>query len=163
MEDKLVMRSNAQIFEDIVVTGLKEHASREDMRLALIDAFRKEIFGQMMFRMKVDDLRDAPKTPKNEEIVTKITLQAMKKWRGMVKECNKWTQTVNMISEDDLDHIWDDDEEETEDDGYEFAEAEDPEEEEEIDEMTAEWPELSEEEPKLPEIGQEFPPGYWTK
>ena len=137
--EQLIIRSKDQLFEEFVVEALKEHVSTDDIRANLIEAMRKEVFGQMMWRMKVDDLRNAPKTPKNEEIVLKITEQARKKWHSLVKECNKWTETLNLISDDDLLKIWDNEEE------AEETEEEESEEESEIDEMTAEWPELSEE------------------
>lgn len=172
MLDKLVIRSKDELFEQIVVEGLKANAGRDYMKNSLIDAMRKEFFDTLMFRLKVDDINDAPHTPKNREIVDKVIEQIIKKWRSLVKECNKWTQTLNLITEADINHIWDE-QEEDEDDGYEFGEAEDPAEADQTDEMTAEWPELNEEPvdsdylrpgeeyPIVP--GQRYPAGYWMQ
>ena len=111
MSDILQIRTKEQLFNDIVIEGLKEHVSRNDIRLALIDAMRKEIFGQMTWRMKVDDIKEAMQTPKNEEIVKNIAIQSRKKWAALLKMCNKYRETNGLIVEDDLEHIWDDEEE----------------------------------------------------
>ena len=98
------------LFKHYVVEGLKDHVSKNDIRLALIDVMRKEVFQQMMNRMKVTDPKLALKTPKNEEIVKNIAIQARNKWASLVRECNKWTETLNMLKEDDLKEIWADEE-----------------------------------------------------
>lgn len=130
MTDMLRIRSKDDLFEEIVVEGLKEHVSGNDIRLALIDAMRKEIFGQMAWRMKVDDPREAMQTPKNEEIVKNIAIQARKKWEALIKMCGKYRETANLIGPNDLQEIWNGEEEVP---GGEW----------DGDEMTAEWPELS--------------------
>lgn len=129
MTDMLVIKTKEQLFEEIVVEGIREHVSGDDIRRALIEAMRKEIFGQMMLRMKVDDPRKALQTPANEEIVKNIAIQARKKWEALMKMCDKYRETMNLIKPDDLKDIWSDEEEVSGDWNG--------------DEMTAEWPELS--------------------
>ena len=200
MADFVQMRNWQQFWNDYIYEGQKAGLKNEEIRRNLIEAFRKEIFGLVMFRAKVEDLDDIPQTPENSEMLRNIFRQEQNKWKKLVQECKKHRATAMLIREDDL-TLFDKPEEDDEDGGYEFCEAEDPEEEEEseeVDEMTAEWPELSEnfddiepagieglddiqkamaenmeeaftsgyaqvEEPQLPEVGQEFPAGYWTK
>ena len=111
MSETVVIRSKNQLWNDFIIRGLQENVSKIDIQANLIDAMRKEIFGQMMLRMKVDDIRDAPQTPENEKIVLSISDQAHKKWVSLVKECRKYKETMDIIAEDDLTRIWDDEEE----------------------------------------------------
>lgn len=178
MSDMVQVRKWQQFWNDYICEGQKAGLKNEQIRQNLIEAFRKEIFGQVMFRAKVEDLDDIPQNPKNEEMLMNIFRQEKNKWKCLVQECRKNLSTAMLIREDDL-TLFDKPGEDDEDGGYEFCEAEDPEEEEESgdwdgDEATAEWPELNEEEPvtsgyaevvepELPKIGQEFPAGYWTE
>ena len=106
MTDILVIRSKKQLWDDFIVTGLQHHWPRERIKGNLIEAVRKEVFDQMMSRMKVEDIREAPQTPKNEEIVKNISIQTRKKWESLIRECNKWMQTKGLLEVDDLKLIW---------------------------------------------------------
>lgn len=127
MSDLLVIRSKAQLWNDIVMEGLKNGQDLKAIKANLLEAMRKEIFDQMMWRLHVDDIREAPQTEKNEKIVENITKQAMLKWKSLIRECNMYKETLNLITEEDLATIWDVLEDD-EDDGYEVGEAVDPEE-----------------------------------
>ena len=127
MSDLLVIRSKAQLWNDIVIEGLKNGQDLKAIKANLLEAMRKEIFDQMMWRLHVDDIREAPQTEKNEKIVENITKQAMLKWKSLIRECNMYKETLNLITEEDLATIWDVLEDD-EDDGYEVGEAVDPEE-----------------------------------
>ena len=147
------IRGWKQMYNDYIYEGFKNGQDAETIKRNLIEAFRKEIFGQITFRCRVEDVNDLPHTRKNDEIVTNIFKESLKKWRALVKECRQHLTTMNLLNENDL-TLWDEEEQEDDDGGYEIGEAEDPEktdgeaeedeEPEEIDEMTAEWPELSE-------------------
>lgn len=153
MTDVLTIRSWRNMWNDYIVEGLKKGARREEIRRNLIEAFRKEIFGQMMFRMKVDDLTKAPQTPKNIELVKNLTINEKNKWMVLVRECEKYPQTRDLIREEDL-TLEDDPEAPEREDAVtmDYEEVEDPDEEYESpwdgDEKTAEWPELNETEDK---------------
>ena len=134
-------------WNDYIFEGLKAGLKNDVIRRNLIEAFRKEIFGIIMFRAKVEDLDDIPQTPENSEMLRNIFKQEQNKWKRLVQECRKHLVTAMLIKEDDLTLFDKPEEPDDEDGGYEFGEAEDPEEEEEseeVDEMTAEWPELAE-------------------
>jgi hypothetical protein len=96
-----------QIFEDIVVSGIKEKASKEIIKNNLVEHFRKELFDQIMFRMGVDDIADAQRTPKNEKILGSLLANTIKRWKSLIKECNKYKESYNLISEHDLDGVFD--------------------------------------------------------
>ena len=136
MTDMLTIHSWRHMWDYYIVDGLRKGVKREEIRQNLIDAFRKEIFGQMMFRMKVDDLKQAQETPENVGIVTNIVVQARKKWVALIKMCNRYQETKDPIRESDLRGIWDGETEE------------EPEKQADGDERTAEWPELNETEDK---------------
>lgn len=158
MIEHIQIRNWRQMWNDYVYEGQKQGLKNGEIRRNLIEAFRKEIFDQIMFRAKVEDLEQLDHTEENDRIVHSIFREAMKKWKALVKECRGHLATAMLIREEDL-TLFDREEEpeEDEDDGYEIGEAEDPEEEEEVDEMTAEWPELSEEpEKELPLMGADF-------
>lgn len=129
--DILQIRSTAQLWNDIVIEGLKKNHKRDAIRLNLIDAIRKEVFGLMMNRLKVDDLRAAAETPENQRKVANIAIQARNKWRSLMRLCDCYEETKGIIGPDDLKEIFPEEEEDDEDDGYEFEDAEDPEEDEE--------------------------------
>jgi primosomal protein N' len=126
--EKLTIRSVPQIFEDVIIDGITKHESYDDIRDRVVTVFRDEVMGQMKWRLKVDDLDDAPQTPENEEIVLKITEQAKKKWTALRRMCNRYKQTLNLLADEDLATIWDDEDSDESWDG---------------DEKTAEWPELA--------------------
>lgn len=182
--EMLQIRGWRQMWNDIMVKGTEEGLKSDQIKASLIEAFRKEIFGQMMFRLKVSDIEllgKVPETPENRQIVENIYRESLKKWKALVKECRQHLQTMNLIREDDL-TLWDKEEEQEDDEdgGYEFCDAEDPEEE---DIPESELPEkdlvpeeggdfdgdaavdgysaVVEEIPVVP--GAEFPAGYRTR
>ena len=117
------------LWNEYIYEGIKKGAKREDIRRNLVEAFRKEIFGEMMFQMKVGDLRNVPETPGNLEVVRNIMINKKKKWARLVKECEKFPQTRGLIRQKDL-TLEDDQEaeEQEEEPTIEFEETEDPEE-----------------------------------
>lgn len=146
--DILRIRSKYELWNDFIVPGMKNRTDREVIRAQLKEAVRKEVFDQMCWRMKVTDLNDAPHTPENEQIAASIAKETKKKWRALIRMCDERLQTMRLISENDLENLFGEPEDisEDDDDGYEFEEAEDPDEEGcdwDGDEKTAEWPELT--------------------
>lgn len=149
MAEILTIRSWRNMWNDYVVEGLKKGAKREEIRRNLIEAFRKEIFGQLTFRLKTTDLLKVPMTPESIDIVRNITTNEKSKWRALIRECKKYPQTRDLIREEDL-TLEDDPETPKREDAVtmDYEDVEDPDEEYESpwdgDEKTAEWPELNE-------------------
>lgn len=153
MAEILTISSWRNMWNDYVVEGLKKGAKKEEIRRNLIEAFRKEIFGQLTFRLKTEDLLKVPMTPESIDIVWNITTNEKSKLRALIRECEKYPQTRDLIREEDL-TLEDDPEAPKREDAVtmDYEEVEDPEEEYESpwdgDERTAEWPELNETEDK---------------
>lgn len=144
--DILQIRSKYELWNDFIVPGMENRTDREVIRAQLKEAVRKEVFDQMCWRMKVTDLNDAPHTPENEQIAASIAKETKKKWAALIRMCDERLQTMHLISESDLENLFGEPEDISEDDGYEFEEVEDPDEEGgdwDGDEKTAEWPEDS--------------------
>ena len=102
MAEMVQVRSWKHFWNDYIVEGLKNGAKPADIRRNVVDAFRREIFGQMMFRMNVDDLKKAEETPYNVRIVEKISINEKKKWDALVRHCKKYPETANLLQEGDL-------------------------------------------------------------
>ena len=102
MADFVQMRNWQQFWNDYIYEGQKAGLKNEEIRRNLIEAFRKEIFGLVMFRAKVEDLDDIPQTPENSEMLRNIFRQEQNKWKKLVQECKKHLATAMLIREDDL-------------------------------------------------------------
>lgn len=127
MSEMLVIRNKYQLWNDFIVPGIENGRKKEMIRAQLLDAIRKEVFDQMCWRLKVEDLSYAEHTPENEKIVESITRETKKKWRALIRLCDEHLVTLNLLSESDLEGLFDNSDED-EDDEEEFCEAEDPEE-----------------------------------
>lgn len=134
MAEMVQIRTLKQMWNDYIYEGKKNGMKDDQIRRNLIEAFRKEIFGQIMDRAKVDDLEDLQHTKENSDIVNSVFRESMKKWKSLVRMTKKHLATALLIRENDL-TLFDreEPEEEDDDDGYEIGEAEDPEDEEESD------------------------------
>lgn len=159
--DMVRVRNWKELWNDYIVEGLKKGCKPAEIRKNLVEAFRKEIFDMMAFRLKVDDLEQALHTPENEQIVINLTKNAKHKWLRLMQECRKYPETRSLLRESDLTlEDRDEETEEEEEDRFEYDDVEDPEEEYESswdgDEKTAEWPELSEEDSSLTHRGADF-------
>lgn len=126
MSEMLVIRNKYQLWNDFIVPGIENGRKKNLIRAQLLDAIRKEVFDQMCWRLKVEDLSYAEHTPENEKIVESITKETKKKWRALIRMCDEHLVTLNLLSESDLEGLFDHSEEDEE----EFCEAEDPEEDE---------------------------------
>jgi hypothetical protein len=124
MSDMVQIRGWRQMWNDYIAEGLNQGLKLPEIKRNLIEAFRKEIFGQIMFRAKVADLADIPHDLKHDEMMRSIFMQEQKKWKQLVAECRKHLATAMLIKEDDLTLFDPPDEAEA---------AEEPEEEEEDD------------------------------
>lgn len=131
MTDQVTVRRWQDYWNDYICEGKKKGLKNEEIRRNLIEAFRKEIFGLVMFRAKVDDLDDLQHTKNNDVLVNNVFRNELNKWKRLVQECGKYLSTALLIKEGDLtlfdSEEKDDEEEDDEDDGYEIGEAEDEE------------------------------------
>ena len=125
MSNMIVIRKKEQYWNDFIVDGFNKGLSRDEIRDKLLDAFRKEVFEQMMWRLNVVDLSQAPQTGKNIEIVKSIAEQTRKRWGALIRMCDEHLKTLNLLKAEDLQEIFPEvGKEDDEDDGYEFEETE---------------------------------------
>lgn len=106
MTDMVQIRSWRQMWNDYIYEGVKQNLNRNTIRRNLVEAFRKELFDQMMFRTNVEDLSQAIQSPENEKLVTNLVENSRKKWWRLMEECQKHVETYNLILESDL--TWED-------------------------------------------------------
>lgn len=126
MSDMVQIRSVKQYFNDFLVEGLKnnKNISESDVLMIkrqILDAFRKEIFGQIVFKlgreisdMSMDDLA-------NLEPVQNILKNSFRKWRRLCIICSEHG-LGNLFLLEDLKRVL----EEQEDDPQEIVYGEDP-------------------------------------
>ena len=84
---------------------VKNHADRGLVKEQIIDAFQKEIFGQIFFKYKDAALLSRPDEQideKTREGVRHILSNAKWKWKRVCAEFNKYRETKDLISEDEL-------------------------------------------------------------
>lgn len=84
---------------------VKNHADRRLVKEQIIDAFQKEIFGQIVFKYKDAALLSRPDEQideKTREGVRHILSNAKWKWKRVCAEFNKYRETKDLISEDEL-------------------------------------------------------------
>lgn len=84
---------------------VKNHADRGLVKEQIIDAFQKEIFGQIVFKYKDAALLSRPDEQIDEktmEGVRHILSNAKWKWKRVCAEFNKYRETKDLISEDEL-------------------------------------------------------------
>lgn len=84
---------------------VKNHADRGLVKEQIIDAFQKEIFGQIVFKYKDAALLSRPDEQideKTREGVRHILSNAKWKWKRVCAEFNKYRETKDLISEDEL-------------------------------------------------------------
>ena len=123
MTEMTIIRSKYQLWNEFIVEGFKNGLKTEQIRENLIEAVRREVFGQMMNQMRVEDLMSARPTEKNMRIVKNISINTRKKWEALMEMCNSQLQTLNLVRMEDLQKVWPSDYVSEE---YEFAEAREP-------------------------------------
>lgn len=80
-------------------------ADRNLIREQLLDAFSKEVFGQIVFKYKeVDPLKKSDKTldDKTRLGIRNILHQADRKWKRLCVEFSKYKETYTLIQPNDL-------------------------------------------------------------
>ena len=133
MPEMVQIRSWKAFWNDYVVEGLKDKADTKTIHDNIVEAMRKEVFGQLMFRCNVVDIKDIQENDKNAKIIESVAKNTLDKLHALIRACRKYVETKDILDENDFNAMCPAVKaEEEEDDGLE------------VDERTAEWPELSE-------------------
>lgn len=118
MSERIItVRSWKEMWNDYIYEGYKKGLKNPEIRKNLIEAFRKEIFDQIMDKANVRDIEEIEQTMANSDMVRNIFRNSYNKWKRLVAECRKSFKTATLIRENDL-TLFDkkeDDEEEYED------------------------------------------------
>ena len=109
MITKVIIRSKEEYWRSYILHGLADKLSKEQIKNNLLDAFRKEIFGQITMRMKVEDWSNVPKTPEAVKMVENIAKQAQNKWISLCIMCARFKETHGIILPSDIETITDQD------------------------------------------------------
>ena len=104
MADQVTVRRIADYWDEFIKDGLAKGLKKEDIRNKLVDAFRKEMFGLMTMRLKVEDLREAPQTEKNMRKIETVTRETFRKWNNLCALCRRFRETKDLIRPEDL--VW---------------------------------------------------------
>lgn len=100
------IRSIKQYIREFGYEGLvKGGMSRGLVKEQILDAFQKEVFGQIVFRYKDPALLSKPTDSVSEETrqgVRHILSNARWKWKRLCAEFNKYPETRDLIYSDDL-------------------------------------------------------------
>lgn len=102
MSEQVIVRSVRDYWDEFVLGGLKDHKSPEDIRKAAVDAAFEEMYGLMKFRLKVDDLRLAQPTEKNQRKVENTAKEMFKKWNRLCSLCAMFRETKDILRPEDL-------------------------------------------------------------
>ena len=114
MSEMVQIRSVKQYFNDFIVKGLEGKTKVVELDLipikaAILDAFRKEIFGQIVFK-----LGDDVKTMTKDDLakvgyVSNILTQSFRKWKRLCILCSEYG-LGNFFQLEDLQKVLDDEE-----------------------------------------------------
>jgi hypothetical protein len=108
------IRSWRNYWNEYVVKGLQNGISTSKIHDNIIEAMRKEVFGQLMFRGKVDDISKLEDTDENNEIVQSVAKSMLQKFNALLKECRKYKETKDILFPTDFDDLIPREEENTE-------------------------------------------------
>lgn len=123
MSEMIRIRSIKEYFNEFGVEMVGKGKPTDFVKAQIVDAFRREIFDQIFWKLKITDMSEAEQTPENERIVENIFRNSYKKWLGLIKLFDKYRETRGMLKPEDLNPFEDEEEaddiqeEETEEDG----------------------------------------------
>ena len=105
-ETMVQIRSVQGYFKEFAIEAIgKKHQDRELVKYQILDAFQKEIFGQIVGRYGDPNLlaKDAESVdPEVKRGVDNILKNSLQKWKKLVKMFGKYRETANLIYEKDL-------------------------------------------------------------
>lgn len=100
------IRSVQGYFKEFAIEAIgKKHQDRELVKYQILDAFQKEIFGQIVGRYGDPNLlaKDAESVdPEVKRGVDNILKNSIQKWKKVVALFGKYRETANLIYEKDL-------------------------------------------------------------
>lgn len=95
---QIIIRTKQQYWKDYILEGLSKNLPTERIRQNLLDAFRKEIFDQIMMHCDATN----PQGISDDTAVINICKQAENKWRSLCKMCSQYIETRSMIKPNDI-------------------------------------------------------------
>ena len=106
MAEMLRIRSANEYFKEFGVDGIGKGADKWMIRRQLIDAFQKEMFGLIKFRIKgiYPNEQINKSDPALIDIVRKVASDTQKKWIKLCKMFDQYEETRNLLKIDDLKH-----------------------------------------------------------
>lgn len=105
MEQKLTIRSVKNYIQEFGVDAIgKHHADPALVKEQILDAFSKEIFGQVSLLGDISLLaKDADAVdPELKRKADNILKNSLRKWSRLCVEFSKFKETYNLISSEDL-------------------------------------------------------------
>lgn len=109
MSEMVRIRSVKQYFNDFIAENqndLPDAMKRARIKMQLLDAFRREIFEQIVFRYGADVLKRSRDEMANMTEIQNILVQSFRKWRRLCMLCND-AGLVNWICLEDLRKVLD--------------------------------------------------------
>lgn len=94
MNEMVQIRSVKQYFQDFIVEPLKDKKSIQEIDLIpikkqMLDAFRKEIFGQIVFKLGPEAATMSRDDLAKLDMVNNILVQSARKWRRICILCSE--------------------------------------------------------------------------
>ena len=94
MNEMVQIRSVKQYFQDFIVEPLKDKKSIQEINLIpikqqMLDAFRKEIFGQIVFKLGPEAATMSRDDLAKLDMVNNILVQSARKWRRICILCSE--------------------------------------------------------------------------
>lgn len=118
MNEMVRIRSVKQYFQDFLVEGLKGKEKVQEIdilpiKLQMLDAFRKEIFGQIVFKLGPEAATMSRDDLAKLDMVNNILVQSARKWRRICILCSE-AGLGNYFQLDDLRKVLEEEEEDPE-------------------------------------------------
>ena len=103
MQEQVIVKSADQYFKEYAVDGIGKGADRWMIRRQLLDAFRREMFGLITLRTKknYDDISQED-DPESAAKARNVIRDEIKKWKKLCSMFEKYTETRNLLSINDL-------------------------------------------------------------
>lgn len=104
-ETMVPVRSVKQYFKEFGVNGIGKGADRTEIHDAILDAFKKEVFGQITLRYHDAEILSKPEETIDEATrigVRNILDQENRKWKRLCTEFSKYKETFSLIAPSEL-------------------------------------------------------------
>ncbi len=105
-EQMVPIRSVKGYIKEFAIEAIgKKHADPDLVRQQILDAFHKEIFGQLMMKFGDPELLAfdiSAVDPETKRQVDNILSNSVRKWKRLCIEFSKYKETYNLIQPSDL-------------------------------------------------------------